>query len=216
MKDVCFHFQNSKSSIPRPIFHLQALCTHSAFPTDHLIIEQAFPWVGCWGQSPFPLGVQKALFGSVCHHCCGWNWSRGTDACGDSSPREKCFWLHLLADFSMKNKQQWFGFSILWIKQKQPHSWSEYRFLVFFFFSGPILSSCFSAHWEEEVGELWGEGNWVSRKAPESLFSLPFLKQLLHNLDRRISSTPSTEGFKVGNQRKISYKICNVFRWEHI
>lgn len=110
----------------------------SAFPTDHLIIEQAFPWVGCWGQSPFPLGLKKALFGSVCHHCCGWNWNRGTDSCGDSSPREKGFWLHLLADFSMKNKQQWFGFSILWIKQKQPHSWSEYRFLGSF--SGPVLS----------------------------------------------------------------------------
>ena len=47
---------------------------------------------------------------------------------------------------------------------------------------------------------MWGEGNWVSRKAPESLFPLPFLKQLLHTLDRRILSIPSTEGFKVAQR----------------
>ena len=211
---MCFHFQNSKSNIARPIFHLQALCTHSAFPTDHLIIEQAFPGVGCWGQSPFPLGVKKALFGSVCHQCCGWNWSRRADACGDSSPREKGFWLHLLADFSMKNKQQWFGFSILWIKQKQPTLGQNTDFLVLFL----VQFSEFLLFCSLRRGgrELWGTGNWVSRKAPESSFSLPCLQGLLHTLDRRIWSTPSIEGFKVGNQRKISYKTCSVFRWEHI
>lgn len=56
-------FKNSKNNTARPVFHLQALYTHSPFPIDHLIIEQDFPWVRYWGQSSFPLGVKEAHFG---------------------------------------------------------------------------------------------------------------------------------------------------------
>lgn len=67
-KDVHFlvwpFFRNRKNNTARQVFHRQILYAYlnQLLPIDHLIVEQDFPWVGYWGQIPFPLGG-KARFG---------------------------------------------------------------------------------------------------------------------------------------------------------
>lgn len=56
--------------------------------------------------------------------------------CVETAPQERRAPGYTSRQFSMKNKQQWFGTSVLRRSKRSP-SWTEYRFLVLF--SGQIL-----------------------------------------------------------------------------